>query len=101
MDSNLEVDPDGVRDAGLVAYQTAKYLIDALRSAGIDVQNMLDSGWTGHSARAYSEGWQELFAGGMEVLQALKEISQLLGFSAESYSIEDENTESTLSSLNI
>jgi uncharacterized protein YukE len=99
--SDVFVEIDGVREAGQFAFRTAQDLLDALRSAGAEVDGLMAGGWTGTAADAYGAGWCELRDGGIQVFEALSDMAELLGVTAEDYSRQDHSFSSSLSSLRL
>lgn len=82
-------------------YGLAEALRSALDSAGIDVDELLDDGWTGSAAAEFSEGWTDVRDGGVIIVQALKEMAEKLGVTADTYTARDQSAASSLSSLDL
>ncbi|WP_062987692.1 WXG100 family type VII secretion target [Nocardia anaemiae] len=96
----LEVIPEEVKEVGRFAYRVATELRSGSSSLDVEVQSVLST-WRGIAADAYGSGWEELRRGASEVWEALFELAEKLGITAETYQTADSARASTFSSLDL
>ncbi|MBF6213692.1 WXG100 family type VII secretion target [Nocardia puris] len=70
---SLSVVPEKVRAVGNQVYALAEELKSALDSAGVDVDSVLDDGWTGSAANEFFAGWTGLLQGWVTTEVACRE----------------------------
>ncbi|MFD7846102.1 WXG100 family type VII secretion target [Nocardia sp. NPDC059764] len=94
----FQVVPAEVTDAGQFMQMTAEELISGMRSLDNEVADLLKT-WRGRSATDYSNGWTEVHKGAAEVLQALKDMAELLGVTGIVFADMDQGNASGFGSL--
>jgi WXG100 family type VII secretion target len=98
--ASLSVVPVNVEGFGRFAYQVATELRSGSASLDVEVQGLM-SGWKGAAADAYLAGWEEMHRGAVEVWEALFELAEKLGITAETYRAVDTARASGISSLDL
>nr|WP_296775890.1 WXG100 family type VII secretion target [Rhodococcus sp. (in: high G+C Gram-positive bacteria)] len=83
-ESVVVVVPDHVLETGRFVSEVSSELRSGLESVSRDVEQLLGT-WNGQAADAYETGWSDVKEGTHEVLEALTEMSELLGVTAENY----------------
>lgn len=96
----VEVIPEEVKEFGRFAFRVATELRSGSSSLDVEVQSVLST-WHGLAADAYGSGWEELKRGATEVWDALFELAEKLGSTAENYSTVDTARATTFSSLDL
>ncbi|WP_194813414.1 WXG100 family type VII secretion target [Nocardia sp. XZ_19_385] len=86
--SDFALVPDEVSDAGRYVQQVAESLINGLTSLETDISALL-SNWRGTSADSFNAGWTETKQGADTVLDALAEMSELLGVTSKTLDDQD------------
>lgn len=98
--SAFDVVPEDVKKFGRTAYRLASELRSAASTLDNEVRG-LESSWTGAAASSYQTGWGELHAGATDVWDALFELADKLGVTAETFSETDTTFASSVSSLDL
>lgn len=75
----------------------AQSLINALREVDADIETLMES-WQSTAATAFAGGWDEARAGGLDVLDSLGEIAELLGVYGLEFSGTDADLSATITS---
>lgn len=82
---HLAVTPDELRTHGAGIGQVATGLHPEFATVVHAVEHLLGSGWTGGAATGFSHGWTDWRHGAKEAMDALAELSRLLGHGAGRY----------------
>ncbi|MET4613341.1 WXG100 family type VII secretion target [Rhodococcus sp. PvR044] len=98
-ESDLEVVPEEVALVGRIVRSAAVDLATAMKAVSGDVDALLSS-WTGGASASYADGWAHVRDGADKVFEALGDMSELLGSTAEAYEQQEAATAESLSSLN-
>ncbi len=97
----LSVVPEEVSALGCYIYDAAQSLQSALQSAGREVEALTSGTWSGPASVTFSRGWQECSSGGAEIIDALTEMAEKLGVTADNYIHSDTRRASDISSLDL
>lgn len=98
--SSLSVEPEEVKALGRMAYQIADELKSGYSSLVSDTKVTIDS-WTGNNAGAFTAAWDEFHEGADQVWDALLELAEKLGVTAETLRSTDQSFASGISSLDL
>ncbi|NEW42504.1 WXG100 family type VII secretion target [Nocardia cyriacigeorgica] len=93
----VAVDPAVMSEAATFLGGLAQNLITALREVDADVDTLMGS-WKSPAATAFAGGWDEARAGGLEVLDSLGEMAELLGVQGLDFSGTDADLSATVTS---
>ncbi len=93
--------PEKVRAVGNQVYALADELKSALNSAANDVDSVLDDGWTGSAAIEFFAGWTDVSDGGKVIMQALTEMAEKLGVTADTYTAQDQGAAANLNNSSL
>ncbi len=96
----LSVDTDDVKALGRLAFDVATQCRDGYSALETDVRDMLGS-WTGSNAGAFAAGWEELHQGAVQVWDALFELAEKLGITADTVRGTDQSFAAGVSSLDL
>ncbi|MFD4444453.1 WXG100 family type VII secretion target [Nocardia sp. NPDC058519] len=96
----LSVVPDEVKALGRLAYRVASECQSGYRSLATDAQITIDS-WRGNNATTFTAGWDEFHSGADQVWDALFELAEKLGITADTFVTTDQSNASGLSSLDL
>ncbi|QNG17768.1 WXG100 family type VII secretion target [Rhodococcus triatomae] len=99
-DHSLEVSVERLQAASSFVGGRADDLrtdLDALTKA---VEDLLDDGWQGVAAEAFSAAWEEWRDGARQVSEAFAESSVLLSDTAGAYEDQDQDHATAITSLN-
>ncbi|MFI5716167.1 WXG100 family type VII secretion target [Nocardia sp. NPDC051750] len=99
--SNIIVVPEEVRTVGQFVAEIAQNLRSGLETASVEVDTLLEDGWTGDRSDEFFGGWVELRDGGLKILQALDGMAEKLGVQSDTYEAADSATSQHISSLNL
>ncbi|MGK8467611.1 WXG100 family type VII secretion target [Nocardia cyriacigeorgica] len=91
------MDPAVMSEAAQFLGSLAQNLIGALREVDTDVDALLTS-WRSPAATAFGGGWDEARQGGLEVLDSLGEMAELLGVQGLDFSGTDADLSATVTS---
>lgn len=97
---SLSVDADAVEALGRLAFDVATQCRDGYSALEIDVRDMLES-WTGSNAGAFVAGWEEFHQGAVQVWDALFELAEKLGITADTVRGADQSFAAGVSSLDL
>lgn len=67
----------------------AQDVLAEMSKVGRGVDDLLDSGWTGASARAFAAGWADWKSAARDTLRALDTMAGLLGVTGRDYADSD------------
>ncbi|WP_040776419.1 WXG100 family type VII secretion target [Nocardia pneumoniae] len=98
--ASLSVIPENVKEFGRYVYGIATELRSGTVSLDVEVNGLM-SAWEGAAADAYLAGWNEMRGGAVEVWEALFELAEKLGITAETYRVVDAGTAPGFSSLDL
>ncbi|MEV4203234.1 MULTISPECIES: WXG100 family type VII secretion target [Nocardia] len=98
--TTLSVVPDEVKALGRLAYRVASECRTGYRSLATDTQITIDS-WRGNNATIFTAGWDEFHSGADQVWDALFELAEKLGITANTLVATDQSNASGLSSLDL
>ena len=87
--SGFDVSPAELRSSRAFVDDVAHDVIAEVSKVSREVDGMLDSGWTGESARAFAIGWTEWKNGARDTLRALETMAELLGLTGREYADSD------------
>ncbi|WP_405136005.1 WXG100 family type VII secretion target [Nocardia sp. NBC_01388] len=96
----LNVVPDEVQAFGRLAYKMAEELRSGSSTLDGEVRDLMNT-WKGAAAGSYSEGWEEMHRGAVEVWDALFDLAAKLGVTAENYRDTDTNFATAVNSLEL
>ncbi|KAA0018530.1 WXG100 family type VII secretion target [Antrihabitans cavernicola] len=96
----LHVVPEEVTSVGRFAYEIAEQLRSGSTRLDGEVQG-LSATWRGSAADSYRSGWDEMHHGAVQVWDALFQMAEKLGVTADTYRTQDSASASALGSLNI
>ncbi|MGW4278509.1 WXG100 family type VII secretion target [Nocardia sp. NPDC004750] len=96
----LSVDTDAVEAVGRLAFDVATQCRDGYSALETDVRDMLES-WTGSNAGAFAAGWEEFHQGAVQVWDALFELAEKLGITADTVRGADQSFAAGVSSLDL
>ncbi|MEU2041198.1 WXG100 family type VII secretion target [Nocardia niwae] len=97
---SLSVDTDVVEAVGRLAFDVATQCRDGYSALATDVRDMLES-WTGNNAGAFAAGWEEFHQGAVQVWDALFELAEKLGITADTVRGADQSFAAGVSSLDL
>ncbi|MBF6204476.1 WXG100 family type VII secretion target [Streptomyces gardneri] len=97
---SLSVDTDEVEALGRLAFDVATQCREGYSALETDVRDMLES-WTGSNSGAFSVGWEEFHQGAVQVWDALFELAEKLGITADTVRGTDQNFAAEVSSLDL
>ncbi|WP_378737123.1 WXG100 family type VII secretion target [Nocardia brasiliensis] len=97
---SLSVEPEEVKALGRMAYQIADELKSGYASLVADTKVTIDS-WAGNNASVFTAAWDEFHQGADQVWDALFELAEKLGVTAETLRATDQSFASGLSSLDL
>ncbi len=97
---SLSVDTDDVKALGRLAFDVATQCRDGYSALETDARDMLAS-WAGNNARAFSTGWEEFHQGAVQVWDALFELAEKLGVTADTVRQTDQTFATGVSSLEL
>ena len=80
-----DVTPAELRSSRTFVDGVAHDVLAEVSKVSHEVDALLDSGWTGASARAFASGWTEWKAGARNTLRALDTMAELLGVVGRDY----------------
>ncbi|MFF0528362.1 WXG100 family type VII secretion target [Nocardia amikacinitolerans] len=98
--SSLSVDPEEVKALGRLAFQIAEECKSGYSSVVADAQVTIDS-WVGNNAGAFTAAWEEFHEGADQVWDALFELAEKLGITAETVRASDQSYAAGISSLDL
>ncbi|MGQ4617303.1 WXG100 family type VII secretion target [Nocardia sp. R7R-8] len=96
----LSVQTDEVKALGRLAFDVATQCREGYSALETDVRDMLES-WTGNNVGAFSAGWEELHQGAVQVWDALFELAEKLGITADTIRETDRAFATGVSSLDL
>ncbi|MBF6545188.1 WXG100 family type VII secretion target [Nocardia brasiliensis] len=96
----LSVEPEEVQVLGRLAYQIADELKAGYSSLVTDTKATIDS-WAGNNAGAFTAAWDEFHEGADQVWDALFELAEKLGVTAETLRATDQSFAAGVSSLDL
>ncbi|WP_225730491.1 MULTISPECIES: WXG100 family type VII secretion target [unclassified Nocardia] len=80
--------PESASSASDYLVATAQSLADGFRTADTEVQELMST-WQGRAADSYATGWREVHRGATTVFDALKELAEAIGATAQAVSAID------------
>ncbi|WP_167472013.1 WXG100 family type VII secretion target [Nocardia arthritidis] len=80
--------PENASSASDFIIATAQSLADGFRSADGEVAGLMST-WRGQAADSYAAGWREVHRGATTVFDALRELAEAIGASAEALNAVD------------
>lgn len=98
--TSLSVDPEEVKALGRLAFEIAQECKAGYSSLVIDTKVTIDS-WAGNNATAFSAAWEEFHEGADQVWDALFELAEKLGVTAETFHTVDQSRTAGFSSLDL
>ncbi|MDO3651071.1 WXG100 family type VII secretion target [Nocardia mangyaensis] len=98
--ASFSVEPDEVKVLGRLAFQIAKECQAGYASLVTDARVTIDS-WAGNNASIFTAGWEEFHVGADQVWDALFELADKLGISAETLLATDQSNAAGISSLDL
>jgi WXG100 family type VII secretion target len=84
-----DVSPAELRSTRTFVDGIAHDVLAEVSKVGRDVDDLLDSGWTGGSAHAFARGWAEWKTAARDTLRALDTMAELLGQAGRDYADSD------------
>ncbi|GAJ86868.1 hypothetical protein NBRGN_112_00830 [Nocardia brasiliensis NBRC 14402] len=96
----LSVEPEEVQALGRLAHQIADELKAGYSSLVTDTKAAIDS-WAGNNAEAFTAAWDEFHEGADQVWDALFELAEKLGVTAETLRATDQSFAAGVSSLDL
>ncbi|WP_068057242.1 WXG100 family type VII secretion target [Nocardia xishanensis] len=99
-EASLSVDLDEVRALGRLAYAVAEECKSGYASLVADTHATIDS-WSGNNADIFAAGWAEFHEGADQVWDALFELAEKLGVTAETLRATDQSHAAGISSLDL
>ncbi|MFG1794444.1 WXG100 family type VII secretion target [Nocardia sp. NPDC049149] len=97
---DLAVDPEEVTALGRLAYQIAEECKSGYASLVTDTKVTIE-GWAGNNAGAFTAAWDEFHEGADQVWDALFELAEKLGVTADTLRASDQSRASGISSLDL
>jgi WXG100 family type VII secretion target len=97
---SLGVVPSDVQEIGRLAYRMATELRSGSTALGTEVDTLLNT-WKGSAADSYRSGWDEMHRGATDVWDALFDLADKLGITADNYRSVDAARAHSISSLNL
>jgi WXG100 family type VII secretion target len=97
---SLSIDTAEVKALGRLAFEVATQCRDGYSTLETDVREMLES-WTGTNSRAFAVGWEEFHQGAVQVWDALFELAEKLGITADTVHGADQSFAAGVSSLDL
>ncbi|WP_068279924.1 WXG100 family type VII secretion target [Aldersonia kunmingensis] len=94
----LRVVTEEVKAVGRYAGDLAEQLKSGSMSLDRDVLELFGS-WKGTAADAYRSGWEEMHDGALKAWDALIELAEKLGVTAEAYKAQDDATTAAVASV--
>ncbi|MBF6357178.1 WXG100 family type VII secretion target [Nocardia higoensis] len=98
--SSLSIDIEEVEALGRLAYRIAEECKSGYASLVTDVKSMIDS-WSGNNGGMFTAGWEEFHEGADQVWDALFELAEKLGITAETIRTTDQSRAAGISSLDL
>lgn len=98
--SSISVDIEEVKALGRLAFQIAEECKSGYASLTADARQTID-GWKGNNASTFGAAWDEFHAGADQVWDALFELAEKLGITAETLRTTDQSQGSRISSLDL
>lgn len=98
--STVAVEPAEVKALGRVAYQVATECQNGYVSLVADLRATIET-WTGNNAGVFTAGWEEFHLGADQVWDALFELAEKLGITAETLAQVDESNAAATYTLNL
>lgn len=98
--SALSVEPEVVKAFGRLAYQVASECKAGYASLVTDMRATIDT-WSGNNAGVFTAGWEEFHQGADQVWDALFDLADKLGVTAETLQSTDELNAAETYQLNI
>ncbi|MDY6998146.1 MAG: WXG100 family type VII secretion target [Actinomycetota bacterium] len=89
--SELSAAANRLREAG-------QRLQDGLASMDLETRQLLEAGWKGDAASAYSPAWDQWHSGAGQVIRGLETMADLLSLAANEYAKTDEQSGAALDS---
>lgn len=83
--SGYAVSPAELQSTRTFVDGVAQDVLAEVSKVGRDVDDLLDSGWTGASAHAFAAGWTNWKAAARDTLRALDTMADLLGVAGRDY----------------
>lgn len=96
----LSAEPEEVKALGRMAYQIADELQAGYSSLVTDTKATIDS-WSGNNAGVFTAAWAEFHEGADQVWDALFELAEKLGVTAETLRATDQSFATGISSLDL
>jgi uncharacterized protein YukE len=96
----LAINPVEVKALGRLAFQIAQDCKSHYASLVSDTKFTIDS-WSGNNASTFASAWDEFHDGADQVWDALSELAEKLGITAENIQASDQSSASGLSSLDL
>jgi WXG100 family type VII secretion target len=87
--SGFDVSPAELRATRTYVDEVARDVITEVGKVGRDVDDLLDSGWTGRSAQAFAQGWADWKHAARDTLAALDAMAELVGLAGRDYADSD------------
>ncbi|MBF6474140.1 WXG100 family type VII secretion target [Nocardia abscessus] len=97
---SLSIDTAEVKALGRLAFDVATQCRDGYSALETDVRDMLES-WTGNNSGAFTVGWEEFHQGAVQVWDALFELAEKLGVTADTVRETDQAFATGVSSLDL
>ncbi|MFQ6397685.1 WXG100 family type VII secretion target [Nocardia sp. KC 131] len=98
--SSLSIQPEEVKVLGRMAFQVAEECRSGYSSLVTDARVTID-GWVGNNAGTFTAAWEEFHEGADQVWDALFELAEKLGVTAETLRATDQSNASGVSSLDL
>ena len=98
--SALSVEPEVVKAFGRLAYQVASECKAGYASVVTDMRATIEA-WTGDNAGVFTAGWEEFHLGADQVWDALFDLADKLGVTAETLQGADESNAAATYTLNL
>ncbi|MFD0360036.1 WXG100 family type VII secretion target [Nocardia sp. GCM10030253] len=98
--SSLSVETDEVKALGRLAFQIAEECRSGYSSLVTDTKITIDS-WVGNNAGTFTAAWEEFHEGADQVWDALFELAEKLGVTAETLRATDQSYAAGISSLDL
>ncbi|MFE6925764.1 WXG100 family type VII secretion target [Nocardia sp. NPDC057663] len=98
--STLSVEPEEVKALERLAFQVAKECQAGYASLVTDMRATIET-WTGNNAGVFTAGWEEFHLGADQVWDALFELADKLGITAETLLAVDESNAAATYTLNL
>lgn len=98
--SSLSVQPEEVTALGRLAYRIAEECKSGYSALATDARLTID-GWAGNNAGTFTAAWGEFHEGADQVWDALLELAEKLGVTAETFRATDQSFAAGVRSLDL